>query len=51
MNLLMQQLEACDQAYENLSHQFQSFQNLVMEFLPPDDYTRLQQHQSSPTPS
>jgi len=45
---LMQQLEASDQAYENLRCQFQSLISLVMKYLPPDAQTRLQQFQSSP---
>ncbi|QCD82368.1 hypothetical protein DEO72_LG2g2704 [Vigna unguiculata] len=50
VNRLTQRLEERDQAYENLTRQFQNFQNLVMAFLPPDVQTRLQQQQSNPTP-
>jgi len=50
VNRLTQRLEERDQAYENLTRQFQNFQNLVMAFLPPDAQTRLQQQQSNPTP-
>ncbi|QCE04886.1 hypothetical protein DEO72_LG8g2927 [Vigna unguiculata] len=45
LNRLTQRLEERDQAYENLTRQFQNFQNLVMAFLPPDAQTRLQQQQ------